>query len=391
MRHISLEDKDKIIAALKKIHVELTTSSIIHMLIVSMSKISKKQDLLNIELCGADYKKAGRAANGKSISYSSCLASEVSEIQDSLAWKHWKKGKDDIDNLLLETVDVAHFTSSQLLMFDVEIDKEEYRLEADTLVEQLIFEVNRFWDINQKRNLVADSTVEDVTRDIILAFVRPYMHDLTGIISRGEWNEAKSFITDPTMDLMLTALVLYTISYNLLQSDVEEISVLDALVRVEKIYDVKNVLNTFRNRHGYNDGTYVKMWNGEEDNVVAMRLAKTMRDIDLELYDALEVEYEIASTTSNNNTIKETVKEDYYVTVEDRGSTLWYTIPSKDVLTGQYHLSEIDAANRARNALFESLPTTVHRMLLLPSDELFDYSKRVEKGLYKVKVTVEKI
>ena len=33
-----------------------------------------------------------------------------------------------------------------------------------------------------------------------------------------------------------------------------------------KMYVGKNVLNFFRQDHGYKDGSYIKVWNGREDN-----------------------------------------------------------------------------------------------------------------------------
>jgi hypothetical protein len=39
-----------------------------------------------------------------------------------------------------------------------------------------------------------------------------------------------------------------------------------------KRYLIKNQLNTFRQDHGYKDGTYIKLWGGVEDNVVAFKL-----------------------------------------------------------------------------------------------------------------------
>lgn len=39
-----------------------------------------------------------------------------------------------------------------------------------------------------------------------------------------------------------------------------------------KLYIAKNVLNMFRQANGYKAGTYIKDWNGEEDNVVLDRL-----------------------------------------------------------------------------------------------------------------------
>ena len=37
-------------------------------------------------------------------------------------------------------------------------------------------------------------------------------------------------------------------------------------------YVGKNVLNSFRQDYGYKEGTYIKNWNCEEDNVVLTRL-----------------------------------------------------------------------------------------------------------------------
>ncbi len=39
-------------------------------------------------------------------------------------------------------------------------------------------------------------------------------------------------------------------------------------------YVSKNILNLFRQDNGYRDGTYIKTWNGEEDNVWLERIAK---------------------------------------------------------------------------------------------------------------------
>jgi hypothetical protein len=38
-------------------------------------------------------------------------------------------------------------------------------------------------------------------------------------------------------------------------------------------YIVKNCLNKFRQDFGYKDGTYIKEWQGREDNIVAYELA----------------------------------------------------------------------------------------------------------------------
>jgi hypothetical protein len=39
-----------------------------------------------------------------------------------------------------------------------------------------------------------------------------------------------------------------------------------------RLYVGKNILNQFRQDHGYKDGSYIKIWDGEEDNVVMKRI-----------------------------------------------------------------------------------------------------------------------
>jgi hypothetical protein len=48
-------------------------------------------------------------------------------------------------------------------------------------------------------------------------------------------------------------------------------------------YVGKNVLNFFRQDHGYKDGTYQKQWHGREDNEHLMELLKEL-DSKVEAY-----------------------------------------------------------------------------------------------------------
>ncbi|MDD3646102.1 MAG: dUTP diphosphatase [Candidatus Gracilibacteria bacterium] len=60
------------------------------------------------------------------------------------------------------------------------------------------------------------------------------------------------------------------------------------------LYIGKNVLNKFRQDHGYKDGTYKKIWaNGQEDNVSMQYILKQNPDFGFdELYAELEKEYQ---------------------------------------------------------------------------------------------------
>jgi hypothetical protein len=60
-------------------------------------------------------------------------------------------------------------------------------------------------------------------------------------------------------------------------------------------YVGKNTLNFFRQDHGYKEGTYIKIWNGEEDNEVLANLVNALdasaSDFQQQLYAALEEKY----------------------------------------------------------------------------------------------------
>jgi hypothetical protein len=64
---------------------------------------------------------------------------------------------------------------------------------------------------------------------------------------------------------------------------------LDALY---KLYIGKNILNQFRQDHGYKEGSYIKIWNGEEDNVVMQRVLEENEEVTPDgLYKALKEAY----------------------------------------------------------------------------------------------------
>ena len=64
------------------------------------------------------------------------------------------------------------------------------------------------------------------------------------------------------------------------------------LDKLYSLYTGKNILNQFRQDHGYKEGSYIKIWNGEEDNVTMQRILAEQSDITPEaLYSALEKAY----------------------------------------------------------------------------------------------------
>ena len=67
--------------------------------------------------------------------------------------------------------------------------------------------------------------------------------------------------------------------------------------RLYRLYVGKNVLNFFRQDHGYKNGSYQKMWAGREDNE---HLAEVLEDLDItsetfadQVYDGLSERYPV--------------------------------------------------------------------------------------------------
>lgn len=92
---------------------------------------------------------------------------------------------------------------------------------------------------------------------------------------------ASSAVTDKAFNA-----VAFADCMHLMQMDLDELF---------RQYVGKNTLNFFRQDHGYKDGSYVKVWQGEEDNEVLARVVNTLdagaQDFQQQLYQALESHY----------------------------------------------------------------------------------------------------
>ncbi|MBD3799819.1 MAG: dUTP diphosphatase [Epsilonproteobacteria bacterium] len=78
--------------------------------------------------------------------------------------------------------------------------------------------------------------------------------------------------------------------------DFFRLSVMGALNLDElyRLYVGKNILNQFRQDHGYKEGSYIKIWNGMEDNAVMKRGWEENPDMSpKELYEELSKAYPV--------------------------------------------------------------------------------------------------
>ena len=200
----------------------------------------------------------GLTKNEKIINWKRCIYMESAELIDSFAWKHWKAidKKADWANIRIEIVDIWHFVMSQLL--------QEFKLEdkgdLNTLAQHIISQ--------EKYEMFSNLTYRpEADMHEVILMVEALMYD----VLKPELFDLDAFIND-----FFTLSVFCGVN----------------LETMYQLYIGKNILNRFRQDNGYKEGTYIKEWNGEEDNVVMQRLMKNSPQITTQrLYDELKEVY----------------------------------------------------------------------------------------------------
>lgn len=177
------------------------------------------------------------------------MAMEGAELIEHYGWKWWKQQDKDTNQLRLELVDIWHFIlSDALVRNNSDVDLTVHELDMHVRHPQTTVFVGY-----AARNLEA---MDDVS--LVRAFVALAMGD---VVSH-------------------TAFVLMMKRFNL------------SFNQLHALYVAKNVLNIFRQKYGYKSGTYMKLWNGVEDNEVLFGLIQSKPDATSEqLLERLEVLY----------------------------------------------------------------------------------------------------
>ena len=214
------------------------------------------QNQLNDATNGEEWTK-GVTKNGKIINWRRCIYMECAEMIDSFSWKHWKNiaQEPDWDNHQIEVVDVWHFIISLAL--------EDYAQKLKGGVEDLAINISMLSsfasiDVDTQHFALQDDVIAKVENLMRISLSQDDL-DLEGLM--GEF-----------FDLVLMS----GLNLNTLY----------------RLYVGKNILNQFRQDNGYKDGSYIKIWDGEEDNVVMKRIWEENGDIKPEvLYKELTKAY----------------------------------------------------------------------------------------------------
>ena len=164
---------------------------------------------------------------------------ECAELLDHFGWKWWKKQVPDLAQVKLELVDIWHFGLSELLRADAVRPELAETLDVPT----------------------TEGADPEGLRQAVEALASACL-------------ASKGFSVERFADVMRALPMSY-----------------DELFR---LYVGKNVLNRFRQDHGYQDGTYRKTWAGREDNEHLMELLDGVGDpetAERELCANLEARY----------------------------------------------------------------------------------------------------
>ena len=167
---------------------------------------------------------------------------ECAELMDHQGYKWWKKQDPDLEQVQLEVIDIWHFGMSALFAnYDSATDIADSILSA--------------WSTIENQQLSVHQATEELAAWCL-------MH--------------KSFSASHFWQLLVAV-----------ELDFDQLFV---------AYVGKNVLNFFRQDNGYKDGSYIKLWDGKEDN---LHLVELTAELDTEadsfredLYNALSDRYQ---------------------------------------------------------------------------------------------------
>ena len=189
---------------------------------------------------------------GKEINWLRCIHMEVAELIESTPWKHWKNinSEPDMNNIHVELVDIWHFLMSYILQ--------------ETNVPKAV-------------SLVNTHCIYDIFEEIDVSLMVKEAEKLSYISLAIDTGNMPSFSgIERFIDHFFRCCNISGLSFMWLQ----------------KLSIGKNCLNQFRQDNGYKEGHYIKVWNGNEDNVVMVELLEKMDDVGFDdLYSKLKEEY----------------------------------------------------------------------------------------------------
>lgn len=202
------------------------------------------QNQLNDATNGEEWRK-GVTKNNKEINWRRCIYMECAEMIESFSWKHWKNihQEPDWSNLQIEVVDVWHFIMSLVI--------EQYDQEMKGGIEDIAIMISELpsfeiIDIDTTNNYALEKNIMTKVEELMAISLSREVLDLNGLLR-----------------VFFELVKMSGLNLNTLY----------------RLYVGKNILNQFRQDNGYKEGSYIKVWDGEEDNVVMKRIWEENPDV----------------------------------------------------------------------------------------------------------------
>ncbi len=189
---------------------------------------------------------------------------ECAELLDHYGWKWWKQQSPDIAQVNLELIDIWHFGLSYLLARNADVD---------AVADELAGSLSAEGSLLAEGSLSAEGSLQqDVVESERGAL--DFRGDLEDFAL--ETLRSRGFDTQGFARLMVGVNLSFDSLY--------------------KGYIGKNVLNFFRQDHGYKEGSYQKQWGDKEDNEHLVELVQTLdaskASFQDDLYTALRSRYQ---------------------------------------------------------------------------------------------------
>lgn len=240
----------------------------------NLKDMLEKQFSLNIIAAGPLWP-TGVTSEGNNINWGRTIYMESAELIDSFPWKHWKDLSVEPDwlNVKVELIDIWHFLMSLSIEYVFEFlisTLEKENIDSSMNKER----INYYWETIIK---------ESITEFIFKIYEEGESKDFTKkIISLGS-DKRENFIR------IIEEIMLNTIHISKIKEEGKDLKNKKALIfstialffkiiqdyidmDLEKVFNGKNILNKFRQEHGYKNGSYKKIWKYKgkvvEDNVV---------------------------------------------------------------------------------------------------------------------------
>ena len=210
------------------------------------------QQILNDDTNGIGWEN-GYTKEGRLISFRRCIYMECAELIDSFAWKHWKNinTSPNWQNVKIELVDIWHFILSLIL--------EEYQDKDKDFIANELISIKSFNDFCKDASRPDEENIYGILNDIELI-----IHKCSGF----------GFDIGELLNVFWILAIKCGLDLNTLY----------------KTYIGKNILNSFRQNHGYKEGSYIKKWGELEDNEVLNQILISELQYS-KIYQKLEEEY----------------------------------------------------------------------------------------------------